>query len=894
MIGKTISHYQITLKLGEGGMGEVFQAQDISLDRMVALKFLPDKFVDDRERLARFKREAKLLASLSHPNIAAIHGLEQSDNKNFLVLELVEGETLAQRIFGGPLPTDEALEVCRQIAEGLEAAHEKGIVHRDLKPSNVKITPEGKVKVLDFGLARALQDQPLAANLSNSPTIPDDVTIPGMILGTAAYMSPEQAKGKAVDKRTDIWAFGCVLYECLTGKRAFQGETITEIMASILKSEPDWSALPGDISPPIRKLLHRCLQKDPSLRLRDIGDARIELTEPVSQPSETVSEPRRIPLPWLAAGAAVLLVACIIAGLGFIGYFQQAPTVSTVKSIIGVDPASWRLEVSRNAMVVASDGRFIVYGARPMNPGPQAKPQIYLRRMDRMNADPVAGTEGGGNPFLSPDDRWIGFWDGAKLKKAPVTGGVPATLCDAPVLFGADWGSDNTIVFSADLDVGISRISGEGGQPEILTTPDRTKEEYSHRLPHFLPDGKSVLFTVMEAPWSLDPRLALLDLQTRKWREVLKDAADGRYLSTGHLVFLREGTLMAVAFDLNRLEVKGQPVPVVEHVMQALNLGNVNMNTAAGQYGVSNSGWLAYVPARIQSSIENSLVHVDLKGNIRPAVDFKGPFPYARFSPDGRRIAYGRERQLWVYDFTRGAASRLTGDGQVTNAEWTPDGKSLVLAWGKTGLDNLYLLAADGSSSMERLTESSYEQAPGCISPDGSTLAFIEVHSQTESSILLLDMKTHRVTPFLDQKVWAGWPVISPDGRWLAYTSTESGSIEVWVRPFPGKGGKWQISNDQGQEPIWSKDGKQLFYRRVNQVWVADIKTEGGFSPGKPRLLFEPRGMAMNNPLRHWDLEPDGQGFLMVQTVETKPQPVKEIVLVQNWFEELKRLVPVK
>jgi serine/threonine protein kinase len=895
MIGKTISHYRISAKLGEGGMGEVFQAHDLSLDRQVALKFLPDKFADNAERLARFNREAKVLASLNHPNIAVIHGLEQSGGKNFLVLELVEGETLAQKIAKGPIPVQEALNICTQIVEGLEIAHERGIIHRDLKPSNVKINPEGKIKILDFGLARALQDKPAAADvLSNSPTVPNDVTTPGMILGTAAYMSPEQAKGKSADKRADIWAFGCVLYECITGKSAFQGDTITEIVASVLKSDPDWDSLPGDLPASIRKLLRRCLQKDPGQRLRDIGDARIEIEELAAQASETSPPHRHISTLRFATSAVVLLVAGAIAGLWLMQYFRPVRSASALKSIIKVEPESQQLVIMRNAISMASDGQFIVYAAIPENPDPRSVPQIYLRRIDQMVAAPVAGTERGMNPFLSPDDLWIGFWESGKLKKVPVTGGVPVTLCDAPVLFGADWGSDNTIVFSADVNVGISRVSAEGGLTEILTTPERAKEEYSHRLPHYLPGSKSLLITIMENPLSLHTRLALLDLQTRKWREVLKDAADGRYLDTGHLAFMRQGTLMAVPFDLNRMEIKGQPVPVVEHVQQALRLGNVNSNTAAGQFCISASGWLAYLPGGIQSSIENSLVHVDQKGSLQPAVDFKAPFMSARVSPDGQRIIYLNERQLWIYDLMRGTATRLTKDGRAFDAEWTPDGKSLVFAWNKIGLDNLYLQSADGSSPMERLTQSEYEQVPGHFSPDGSILAFAEVHSQTESSILLLDMKSRRVTPFLDLKVWSGWPAISPDGHWLAYASEESGSREVWVRPFPSGKGRWQISNNQGDEPIWSTDGKQLFYRRAGQVWVADIRKEEVLFASKPRLLFEQQGLAKGNPTRNWDGWPGGQGFLMVKVGESKRQPVKEIVLVQNWFEELKRLVPIK
>jgi eukaryotic-like serine/threonine-protein kinase len=895
LIGKTISHYRISLKLGQGGMGEVFEAHDTSLDRQVALKFLPDEFSGDFERLARFKREAKLLASLSHPNIAAILGLEQSDSKSFLVLELVEGETLAQRIAKGQLPCEEALDICGQIAEGLEAAHEKGIIHRDLKPANIMITPGGKVKILDFGLARAPRDQESAEVHSHSPTIPDDKTRPGAVFGTAAYMSPEQAKGKTVDKRTDIWAFGCVLYECLTGKSPFQAETVAEIIAAVLKNDPDWGTLPAGTPASIRTQLQRCLQKDPSLRLRDIGDALIEIARPAIQPSETIPAPRRFSFRWLAVGAPLMLVVGIVTGLALIKYFHQAPPALAVKSIIKVEPGQ-QLVQARTAIAVANDGRFIIYNTSPENPGPLAGPQIYLRRMDQMNAAPVVGTEGGLCPFLSPDDRWIGFWKDRKLMKVPAAGGMPVKLCDAAMLFGADWGTDDTILFTAGEDGGLSRIPAEGGQPEVLTTPDKAKGEFSHRLPHRLPNGKGVLFTITE-PWDLQPRLALLDLQTRKWHEIMKDAADGRCLRTGHLIFLRQGTLMAVAFDLDRLKIQGQAAPVVANVMQAMNYNNTFLDAAAGQYSVSDSGWLVYATGGIQPDKNNSLVHVDQKGGIQPALDFKAFFVNSRFSPDGRRIAYqtaGREWRVWIYDLMRGITSRLTGEGRSTNVAWTPDGKNLVFGWSKSGLDNLYRQVADGSSPMERLTESNHEQNPGSFTPDGSTLFFVEVKSQTDSDILLLDMKSRRVTPFLNSKAWEGWPEISPDGRWLAYASSESGRNEVWVRPFPSQGGRWQISKDGGREPIWSKNGRQLFYRKANQVWVADVQTELGFSAKMPRFLFEKQEFGGASPIRNWDLWPDGQGFLMVKVEDSKPQPVTEIFLVQNWIEELKRLVPAK
>ncbi|MDD1751145.1 MAG: serine/threonine-protein kinase, partial [Methanothrix sp.] len=593
LTGITLLHYSVTRKIGEGGMGQVYQADDLKLNRPVALKVLPEAFARDPERLARFEREARLLASLNHPNIAAIYGLEEVRDKRFLVLELVEGETLAQRIKKRPLPGGEAVEVCRQIAEGLEAAHEKGIVHRDLKPANIAITREGKVKILDFGLGRALRGRESSEDLPASPADSETMTGPGIVLGTAAYMSPEQAKGKAVDKRADIWAFGCVLYECLTGSRAFQGETISEVVASILKSEPDWALLPAETPARVRSLLRRCLQKDPGFRLRDIGDAWLEMEEPAAASSETLMARRRFPLVRLAACAVVLLLAGILTDRVWMKYFQPAPSASVVKTAIKVEPGHWlegrrrpaeAQRPSRTAMAISSDGRFVVYSAIDENPGPQAKPQLYLRRMDQVQAGPILGTEGGINPFLSPDNRWVGFWveKEKKLKKVSIDGGVPTTLCDVALIFGANWGPDNSIVFAGDGRAGLSRVSADGGHLENLTTPDPKREEDGHRLPSWLPDGKAVLFTITKHLLDSQPQLALFRLDTRKWHVLLNNAADARYVSTGHLVFLQQGILMAVRFDPARLEVIGQPIPLVENVMQAF-ASSSNYHTVAGQ-----------------------------------------------------------------------------------------------------------------------------------------------------------------------------------------------------------------------------------------------------------------------------------------------------------------------
>ena len=895
-------HYEVLEKLGQGGMGEVYQALDKNLGRQVAIKILPEEFSADPERVARFEREAKLLATLNHPNIAAVHGFEEAKGLRFLVLELVEGETLQARLDKGALPIDEVLETCRQVAEGLEAAHERGVVHRDLKPGNIMITPEGKVKILDFGLAKAYVAETTGLDIANSPTITARMTEPGVILGTAAYMSPEQARSRPVDKKTDIWAFGCVLYECLTGKRAFYGETVSDTLAHILKGEPDWSKLPPDTPIRIRTLLRRCLEKDPRRRLHDIADARIETEESLSQPLAPEEVAIRRPVhAWVLGALLGGLILAVVATALITWHLKPAQSPAVGRFALKVEPGHWldgmrvaNKQPSRTALAIASDGSFIIYAAIPEDPGLQAKPQIYLRRMDQMEAAPVAGTEGGISPFLSPDNRWIGFWADGKLKKVPLSGGVPATLCDAPMPFGADWGPDNTIVFSSGRDLGLSRISGGGGKPEVLTVPDRASE-YGHRLPHWLPDGRGVLFTIMRLKWDLQPRLALLDLKTRKWRVVMEDAAEGRCLGTGNLVFLRQGTLMVVAFNLGRLEGKDQPVPIVANVMQALNGASSNLNTAAGQYCVSNSGWLAYVPGGIFPDQEESPVRVDQKGDVQPAASFKASFVAPRFSPDGKRIAYqtfGKEWSVWVYDLNRGTASRLTGEGWVQYPIWTPDGKRLVFGWCASGPQNLYWQHADGSSPMERLTTSENWQCPGSFTPDGSTLAFVEDHPETGEDILLLDMKSRRMTPFLNSKANERYPEFSPDGSWLAYSSNESGRYEVCVRPFPGPGGRWQISKEGGGQAIWSKDGRQLFYRQADQVWIVDVRTEGSFSVGKPRLLFEQRDLVGGYPIRGWDLWPDGQAFLMVKAGEVKPQPATEIILVQNWFEELKRLVP--
>lgn len=906
-------HYEVQEKLGQGGMGEVHRALDRNLGRHVAIKILPEEFSTDLERVARFEREAKLLATLNYPNIAAVYGFEEAKGLRFLVMELVEGETLQTRLDKGALSIDEALETCRQVAEGLEAAHERGVVHRDLKPGNIMITPEGKVKILDFGLAKAYTGESTGIDIANSPTITAQMTEPGVILGTAAYMSPEQARGRSVDKRADIWTFGCILYECLTGERAFHGETVSDTLAHILKGEPDWSRLPAETPTLIKVLLRRCLEKNPRERLHDVADARIEITEALGQPSapEAVSI-HRANRAWIIGGIIGGLVVGVV--LSFVIWHPRpTPPLPVVRFPMKVGPGLWLSDgnpvallqrPTRTAMAVSKDGSFIVYSAIAENPGPKATSQIYLRRMDRMDGAPVSGVERGWCLFLSPDDRWIGFKGDGKLRKVPVGGGTPTILYDMPTVpFGADWGPDNTIVFSADENSGLLRIPDVGGKPEVLTVPDKAREEYGHRLPHFLPGGRAILFTVAREGLDSHPSLDLLDLQTRKWRKLIEDAADGRYVRTGHVIFMRQGTMMAVAFDLDRLEVQGQPAPVVADVMQALNISDTTMNNATGQYSISDSGLLAYVPGGIFPERQDSLVRMDEKGNIQSVDDQKAGYTFPRLAPDGKKIVYqtfGMNKNVWIYDLSRGTHTPLAmGVGTTYYTVWTPDGKQIVFDRTTSGgTQNLYQVSEDGSSPMERLTTSNNNQCPESFNPDGSILAFVEQISEANMDILVLDMKRRRVTPFLTSEAVEMYPEFSPDGRWLAYCSNEIGTFEIWVRPFPGPGGRRRISTEGGMMPLWSKDGTKLFYAdwwqsQARGVWVTDINTGEGFSAGKPRLLFRlpNRETVTGWPIRSWDLWP-GQGFLTVLVKRIEPQPVTEIIVVQNWFEELKRLVP--
>src|SRR5262245_14168663 len=714
-VGTRLGAYEIVAPLGAGGMGEVYRATDSRLKRQVAVKILPPSFAADPDRLARFQREAEILASLNHPNVAVVYGLEEADGVKAIVMELVEGPTLADRIAHGPIAIDEALPIARQIADALEAAHGLGIVHRDLKPANVKVRDDGTVKVLDFGLAKLTESRTTAltsqADPAQSPTFtsPGAMTEMGLILGTAAYMSPEQARGRTVDKRTDIWAFGAVLYEMLTGRRAFDGEDTTEVLASVVKSTPDWTALPQDVPQHVVMLVQRCLERDRNARIGDIAVARFLLANPQAVVAQPAAAPRTVAAAPSSRGKILPFVLGAVLVGGVIGWLlprrsAEAPaqvthlqmTVQPAEHLSG-SIASYR--PSRTAIAVSPDGRMVVFSA---SRGSNA--QLFLRDMDRPDATAIPGTEGGIGPFFSPDGAWVGFWADDKIKKVPLAGGPAAAVCDVPPggSLGASWGDDGTIYFANHF--GVSKVPAAGGTPVAVTKADNER----HLLPRLLPDGMALLMTTVKYGWDT-ANVVVQPLDGGERRVLVSGGTDARLVSPGHLVYMKGGTLMAVPFDVGSRQVRGSPVALIEGVMQAINMPNDADDTGAGQFTVSPSGTLVYVVGGINPLSQSTLTWVDRTGasqplTVAPPAAYFGP----RLSPDGQKLAVGvrggtsnRNTDVWIYDVMRGVPQRLTFDGGGFPV-WSPDGRRLVYVTGTSGANNLYAIAIDGRTS-ERL-----------------------------------------------------------------------------------------------------------------------------------------------------------------------------------------------
>jgi serine/threonine-protein kinase len=838
------------------------------------------------------------------------------------VLELVEGETLADRIARGPLPLDEALAIARQIADALEAAHEQGIVHRDLKPANVKVRPDGTVKVLDFGLAKAMEradaEAEISAGLLSLPTITSPaVTLRGVILGTAAYMSPEQARGKPVDRRTDIWAFGCVLFETLSGTRAFDGgETVSDAVAAILKNEPTWASLPPDTPPPLRALLRRCLQKDPQKRLPHIGVARLEIDELLSGAVETspadvaaAAGARGTQWPrtalWLFGGVLLGAGALAVAGR----YLTPAPSAPTPVRLTARLAEDVSLGLPFSGMmgattIISPDGSTLAFVGQKGNEAPQ----LYVRRLDQLQATPLAGTDHALGPFFSPDGQWIGFFAGGKLKKVAVNGGATVTLADAPVTRGGTWTDDDRIIFAANPLAGLSRVSAAGGQVEPAT--ELEQGEATHRWPHALPGGRGILFgahtqrndhdngRIVVQPWPLGARKVLLD-----------GGYDARYLESGHILYVREGTLFAVPFDLDRLETSGKPVPVLE------GIGASNISGWA-QFAVSGNGTLVYGANNYSTSAAQPIHWVDQQGRLAPLRATAADWATPSFSPDGRLLAMsiddGQRRNVWVYDIARDS---LTSLGAGASPTWTPDGKRLTISRIVGPTAHLFSVPADGSADAQQLTDGPRNHRPGSWHPSGRYLAYTALAGNGASAdIMILEMDgaspsatmaARPATPFLNGPSAEYDPAFSPDGRWVAYVSDESGSPAVYVRPFPGSGPKWMVSSGNvSNSPQWSRTRRELLYAQSNQqstvatlapamsIMVVPYSIVADeFRPEKARPWATGMLLPRFFVAPHYALHPDGQRVAMApMPAADTSRPNDSMVFVFNFFDEVRRL----
>jgi len=894
--GTRLGSYEVVAQIGAGGMGEVYRAHDSKLARDVAIKVLPEAFAHDPELLSRFQREAKMLAALNHPNIATIHGLEQSGGMRYLVMELVSGETLAERVKReGPVPIEEALAISKQIAEALEAAHEKGIIHRDLKPANVKLTPEGKVKVLDFGLAKAFAGDTSTEDIGNSPTLSRAATMQGVILGTAAYMSPEQARGKSVDRRTDIWAFGCVLYELLTGKLAFHGEDITEILAAVVKSEPDWTALPTRIPPAIRTLLSRCLRKDRRQRMSDATDVRIEIEDAIAAPKDSVATqaaPTSMSKLLLAVAAATTIIAVVMEW----GWWRATrPIEQALRPLVRLD-VDLGPDVSLGSTngadaILSPDGARLVYVSQG---------RLFTRRLDQPKATELPGTEGAFAPFFSPDGQWVAFFAPGKLKKISVEGGATIDLCNTGFPEGGSWGDDGNIIAALGDLSALSRVPSGGGTPQLLNTLDEQAGEITQRWPQILPGGKAVLFTSQTILSRFDAaNIDVMSLANHSRKTLVRGGTFGRYLPSGHLIYVNRGTLFALPFDLDRLEIRGTPAPLLE------NLAYSAFGFAQFEFSRQLSGPGTFV-YRSGSGSGNGLVTVDwlvATGKTQPLLAKPGIYGRPSISPDGERLALeagdGSDSDIWVYEWRRDTMTRLTqgGGGNNINPIWSPDGRYILFS----APGGIFWTRSDGGGKPQPLTESKNLQVPFSFTADGKRVAFNEFTAASAYDILTVPvesgnsgLRAGKPEAFLQTPFDERQPAWSPDGRWMAYTANDSGSYQVYVRAFPDKGGKWQISNSGGAYPEWSRNGHELFFRSPdNKIMVAAYTVKGdSFVADKPLLWSEKR--LANFGLvgaKTYDLAPDGKrivGLVPAGTGEDQ-KAQNHVIFLENFFDEVRR-----
>ena len=908
--GTRLGVYELNGPLGAGGMGEVWRARDTRLQRDVAIKVLPDLLAEDPERLARLTREAQALAALNHPNIAQIHGFEESGGVRALVMELVEGDDLSALIVRGALPAGEALAIARQIADALDAAHEQGIVHRDLKPANVKVRPDGTVKVLDFGLAKVLD--PLTGmpggwsggSLANSPTISVRATQAGVILGTAAYMAPEQARGRPVDRRADIWAFGVVLYEMLTGRRAFEGEDVSITMASVLKDDVDWRPLPSDLPPGVHRLLRRCLEKDPRRRLASMADARFELEEAEAVGAAPAVSATGTSGASGAAGAAAVggtgsrRVLSLRAALGMAAVAALVTGAATALVVLRDRGSAKAPQVVRafipppekvgfrhigggnvGPMAISPDGRMVAFCGQAAD-GVQS---LYVRALDSVTPELLAGTVGAGMPFWSPDSRSIGFFADGKMKRVQAAGGPAMTICDVGAIGrGGTWNRDGVIVFAPSPNGPLHQVKESGGRSTPVTQLDTAHGETSHRWPQFLPDGKHFLFFVRLGALGTSNEnnsvlIGSLDGNTRT--SLLRAQTNAAYAS-GHLLFTRDTTLMAQPFDPGRLALVGEAAPVAEQLQ-------VESGSAMGVFAASETGVLVYQTGG--EIVGSTLYWRDRAGKQAAALGEPGGYMDVRISRDRQKVAVSLldprvgPPDIWIYDVARGLRSRFTFDpGADRWPVWSPDGTRVVFGSNRKGQFDLYVRSYAGTGVEELLFESDLSKVPSGWSSDGRYLLFeTRGDPDTQSDVWALPLIGERTpisllkTSYREQQA-----AFSPDGRWVAYNSDESGRAEVYVTPFPGPGRKWQVSSSGGSEPRWSGTGREIFFSSPGErIMVAAVSAHTDtFEVGRTQPLFE---YHTQQPSNVFDVTPDGLRFLVNTASAT--QNSAPMTLVVNW-----------
>ena len=889
--GLKLGPYEIASAIGAGGMGEVYRARDTRLGRDVALKVLPEAFARDAERMARFRREAQVLASLNHSNIAAIYGFEDSSSTHALVMELAEGPTLADRIKQGAVPLDEALPIAKQICEGLEYAHERGIIHRDLKPSNVKVTQDGAAKILDFGLAKAIEGDAGASSVESSPTLSAMATRAGFLLGTAAYMSPEQARGKAADRRADIWAFGVVLYEMLSGRRLFTGETTSDTLAAVIRAEPEWNALPANIPPAIRSLLRRCLNKDPRQRLQAIGEARVAIEEAISGAADAggfaggpnAHARNRERIAWAAVG--LLAISSLLFSAG---YFLRTPrAVPAVISEISppVNTTFALMGSSAGPPVLSPDGKWLAFCAT----GSDGKQQLWVRPLNAATAQPLEGTVGATYPFWSPDSRSLGFFANGKLNRIDASGGPVLTLGDAAQGRGGDWGPDDTILFAPSPNNGLLRVPASGGTPQPVTQLNASRQELSHRWPQFLPDGNHFLFYA-RAPSLGNSATYAASLAGGEPKLIVHGDSNALFAPPGYLLFIQQGALMAQRFDPSSLRLIGEAMPVA---------GNVEANATIWRESltVSEDGLLAYEVGGATTGATRILWY-DRSGKQIAGTGKLGDYANPSISPDGDKLAVRLSgsgaggMDIWVYGLATEIKARLTfSQGFNTEPIWSPDGKTIVFMSSRSGQFHLYQQASDGSGSTSPLiVDDALEQSPSW-STDGRYVVFERLATQAGSHTEIWAVPlfgNRKAFPVVQAKNSDSLqPAVSPDDKWLAYVSPESGQLEIYVVPFLHGGGKWQVSTQFGEWPRWCRDGKELFYVALdNKIMSAEIAQQGAsLTIGKVQPLFQAN--PVSRPGWMYDVSADGKKFVVVS--QEAQQTAAPLTLVTNWPALLKK-----